>query len=114
MDDCIFCKILKGEIPSNQVYEDDQVLAFRDINPAAPTHVLVIPKEHIASVNDVTEKHEQLMGHILAVVKPIADQEGISESGYRLIINHGPDGHQEVDHLHLHILGGQPMKHRMG
>lgn len=114
MDDCLFCKILKGEIPSTTVYKDDQVTAFRDINPAAPTHILVVPNKHIADANDITKEDEQLMGHLLRVVKPIAEEEGIAESGYRLIINTGPDGHQEVDHLHLHILGGHPMKHPMG
>ena len=114
MDDCLFCKILKGEIPSTTVHKDDQVTAFRDINPAAPTHILVVPNKHIADANDITKEDEQLMGHLLRVVKPIAEEEGIAESGYRLIINTGPDGHQEVDHLHLHILGGHPMKHPMG
>jgi histidine triad (HIT) family protein len=114
MDDCLFCKIVNGEIPSTVVYQDEQVMAFRDINPVAPTHILVIPKNHIASTNDVTEKDEQLLGHMLAVVKPIVDKEGITESGYRLIINTGPDANQVVFHLHLHILGGQRMKHRMG
>ena len=114
MDDCLFCKILKGEIPSTTVYKDDQVTAFRDINPAAPTHILVVPNKHIADANDITKEDEQLMGHLLRVVKPIAEEEGIAESGYRLIINTGPDGHQEVDHLHLYILGGHPMKHPMG
>jgi histidine triad (HIT) family protein len=114
MDDCLFCKILKGEIPSSTVYKDEQVTAFRDINPAAPTHILVVPNKHIADVNDISEEDEQLIGHLLRIAKPIAKEEGIAESGYRLIINTGPDSHQEVDHLHLHILGGHPMKHPMG
>jgi histidine triad (HIT) family protein len=114
MDECIFCKIVSGEMPSTIVYKDDQVTAFRDINPVAPTHILVVPNKHIASTNDVSEDDEQLLGHMLAVVKPIADQEGITETGYRLIINTGPDANQVVFHLHLHILGGQHMKHRMG
>ena len=114
MDECIFCKIVIGEMSSNIVYKDDQVTAFRDINPVAPTHILVVPNKHIASTNDVTEDDEQLLGHMLTVVKPIADEEGITDTGYRLIINTGPDANQVVFHLHLHIIGGQRMKHRMG
>jgi len=114
MDDCLFCKIVKGEIPSTLVYQDEQVLAFRDINPVAPTHILVIPRKHIPNINDVSTEDEQLLGHMLTVVKPIADQEGITESGYRLIINNGPDANQVIFHLHLHILGGHYMRHPMG
>lgn len=112
--DCIFCKIVAGEIPSTQVYTDDQVTAFRDINPAAPTHVLIIPKRHIASINDLSAEDEPLVGHLFTVAKQIAIQEGIDASGYRLIINTGPDGGQVVFHLHLHLLGGQRMRHPMG
>ena len=101
MGECLFCKIVKGEIPATVVYKDEQVTAFRDINPVAPTHILVIPNEHIPSTNDVSEKDEQLLGHMLTSVKLIADQEGITESGYRLIINTGPDANQVVFHLHL-------------
>jgi histidine triad (HIT) family protein len=114
MTDCIFCKIIAGEIPSTQVYNDDQVTAFRDINPASPTHVLIIPNKHIASVNELTSEDEVLVGHLFTVAKDIAIQEGIAESGYRLIINTGPDGRQEVFHIHLHLLGGQRMQHPMG
>lgn len=114
MSDCIFCKIIAGEIPSTQVYQDQQVTAFRDINPVLPTHVLIIPNQHIASVNDLTNEDEQVMGHLFTVAKEIAKQEGIAESGYRLIINTGPDGGQEVFHIHLHLLGGQRMRHPMG
>ena len=114
MTDCIFCKIIKGEIPSKIVFKDEQVTAFRDINPVAPTHVLVIPNKHIASTNDVNEEDEQLLGHMLTVVKTIADKEGITESGYRLMINTGPDANQVVFHLHLHIIGGHRMRHPMG
>jgi histidine triad (HIT) family protein len=112
--DCIFCKIVAGEIPSTQVYRDEQVTAFRGINPAAPVHVLIVPNRHIASVNDLTAEDEPLIGHLFSVAKQIAAEEGIAESGYRLIINTGPDGGQEVDHLHLHLLGGQRMRHPMG
>ena len=114
MKDCIFCKIIAGEIPSTQVYNDDSVTAFRDINPAAPTHVLIIPNRHIPTVNDVTMDDEQLMGHLFMAARKIAEQEGIAESGYRLIMNTGPDGRQEVFHIHLHLLGGQKMRHPMG
>jgi histidine triad (HIT) family protein len=114
VSDCIFCKIVTGEIPSNQIYNDDQVIAFRDINPAAPVHILIIPKSHIPSLNDLSDNDELLMGHLLTTAKKIADQEGIAQSGYRLIINTGPDGRQEVFHIHLHLLGGQVMRHPMG
>ena len=101
-------------MPATIVYNDAQVTAFRDIHPVAPIHILVVPNKHIASINDVSEQDEQLLGHMLAVVKSITDQEGIAESGYRLILNNGPDANQVVFHLHLHILGGQRMQHRMG
>ena len=114
MGDCLFCKIVAGDIPSTQVYNDDLVIAFRDINPVAPTHVLIIPRNHIPSVNDLSENDELLMGHMLLTAKKIAEQEGIAQSGYRLIINTGPDGRQEVFHMHLHLLGGQVMRHPMG
>jgi len=114
MDQCIFCKIVSGEMPATTVYQDEQVTAFRDIHPVAPTHILVVPNEHIASTNDVSEEDEQLLGHMLTVIKPIADQEGITDTGYRLIVNTGPDANQVVFHLHLHIIGGQRMRHRMG
>lgn len=114
MDECIFCKIVKGEMNATFVYKDEQVTAFRDIHPVAPTHILVVPNKHIASTNAVAEQDEQLLGHILTVVKPIADQEGITDTGYRLIVNTGPDANQVVFHLHLHIIGGQRMRHPMG
>jgi histidine triad (HIT) family protein len=114
MEDCIFCKIIAGEIQSTGVYSDELVTAFRDIHPAAPTHVLIIPNRHIPSVNDLTEDDEQLMGHLFTIARKIAEKESIAESGYRLIINSGPDGGQEVFHIHLHLLGGQKMRHPMG
>ena len=114
MRDCVFCKIVNGDIPSTQVYEDERVIAFRDINPVAPVHVLIIPKSHIPSVNDLSANDELLMGHLLTTAKKIAEQEGITQSGYRLIINTGPDGRQEVLHIHLHLIGGQMMRHPMG
>ena len=114
MDECIFCKIVRGERPATIVYKDEQVTAFRDIHPVAPTHILVVPNKHIPSTNDVLTQDEQLLGHMLTVVKPIAEGQGVSQSGYRLIINTGPDAHQAVFHLHLHIIGGKPIRHPMG
>jgi histidine triad (HIT) family protein len=114
MIDCVFCKIVAGEIPSEPVYQDEQVTAFRDIQPVAPAHVLIIPNEHIASVNDLEAGHEQLVGHLFTVAARLAQQAGIEQSGYRLIINTGPDGGQAVFHLHLHLIGGQRMRHPMG
>lgn len=112
--DCIFCKILAGEIPSTQVYQDELVTAFRDINPVAPTHILIIPNTHIEDNNDFSEADEPVAGRMFTVVRKIAQQEGIADSGYRLILNTGPDGRQEVQHLHLHLIGGKRMEHPMG
>ena len=109
MSDCIFCKIAKGDIPSNKVYEDDQILAFRDLDPQAPVHVLVIPKKHLDSLNAATEEDAALLSHILLKVKDIAASEGL-ENGYRTVINTGDDGGQTVKHLHVHILGKRSMK----
>ena len=105
----IFKKILDGEIPADIVYQDDKVTAFRDINPAAPTHILIIPNKEIATVNDLQEEDEAVAGRMLLTAKRIAEQEGIAESGYRLIINCNADGNQEVFHLHMHIMGGRHM-----
>lgn len=106
MQDCIFCKIIKREIPSTIVYEDEDVLAFRDIHPVTPVHVLVIPKKHIRSLVELTEEDEAIVGKIYTVINKIAKQEGILEKGFRVIVNCGEDGGQEVEHLHFHILGG--------
>lgn len=114
MSDCIFCKIIAGEIPSTLLYQDDQVTAFRDINPAAPVHILIVPNLHLASINDLTSEHEPLVGYMFSIARQLAEQERIAGSGYRLIINTGPDGGQEVFHLHLHLLGGHRMQHPMG
>ncbi len=110
MSDCIFCKIINGDIPSTQVYADAQVTAFRDINPVAPTHILIVPNQHIASVNDLAPEDEAVMGTLISVAKKIASQEGLAESGYRLTINTGPDSGQVVYHLHLHLLGGRKLR----
>lgn len=114
MTDCIFCKIIKGDIPSTTVFRDEQLTAFRDINPAAPTHILLVPNKHIDSVNTLIGEDEQLVGHLVKVAGQLAAQEGIAEGGYRLIINTNADAGQTVFHIHLHLLGGAPMKHPMG
>ncbi len=110
MTDCIFCKIISGDIPSTNVYKDDQVTAFRDINPAAPTHILIVPKKHIDSINVLTVDDEPLIGHLFFVAKQLAAQEGIAEPGYRLVINTGAEAGQTVFHVHLHLLGGRQMR----
>ncbi len=114
MSDCIFCKIIKGDITSINVYRDEQVTAIRDINPAAPTHILILPNRHIDSVNALSNDDEQLIGHLFTTAKQLAAQEGVADGGYRLIMNTGADGGQTVLHIHLHLLGGAPMKHPMG
>ncbi|NOR81441.1 MAG: HIT domain-containing protein [Methyloprofundus sp.] len=107
MTECLFCKMVAKEIQPDIVYEDEQVLAFRDISPKAPTHILVVPKLHVATLNDLQDK--QLAGHLLQTVAKIADSEGIAETGYRTVINCNNAGGQEVYHLHLHLLGGRQM-----
>lgn len=109
MEDCIFCKIIKREIPSSIVYEDSEIIAFRDVNPQAPIHILVIPKKHIESLVNLTEEDEKVVGKIYTVINKIARQEGIDKKGFRVIVNCGEDGGQEVKHLHFHILGGKKL-----
>ncbi len=109
MPDCIFCKIIKGEIPGTKVYEDEQIFAFRDIAPVAPVHVLIVPKKHIDSVNAMSAEDESTIGHLFFVAKQIAAQENIAQSGYRLIVNTNADAGQAVFHIHLHLLGGKRM-----
>jgi histidine triad (HIT) family protein len=113
-NDCTFCKVITGEIPGDKVYSDEQVTAFRDINPVSPTHILIVPNKHISSINSISTTDEQLLGHMLNVARQLAEKENIQDNGYRLIINTGPDAGQVVFHLHLHLLGGQPMRHPMG
>lgn len=105
----IFAKIIEGEVPADIVYRDDRVTCFRDINPAAPVHLLIVPNKTIATVNDLEDEDERLAGHMLLVAKQLAQQQGIAQSGYRLIINCNREGGQEVYHLHMHLLGGRPM-----
>ena len=106
-EETIFSKIIRREIPADIVFQDERVTAFRDINPQTPTHVLIIPNKLIPTVNDVTAEDEGTLGHMFIVAKQVAEQEGIAESGYRLIVNCGSHGHQEVFHLHMHLLGGR-------
>lgn len=110
--DCLFCKIAAGEIPSTKVYEDDKVLAFRDINPQAPAHILVIPKEHIGGVDEITGENAAVVAHIFAKIAEIAKQEGLTD-GYRVVSNIGKHGCQSVRHLHFHILGGKQLNGSM-
>jgi histidine triad (HIT) family protein len=108
MSDCLFCKIAAGSIPAKLVSEDDRAIAFRDINPQAPTHVLIVPRKHIASLNDLTDEDAALVGHLHVVARKIAAAEGISE-GYRTLFNTGPGAGQTVFHIHLHLVGGRPL-----
>ena len=105
----IFSKIIAGEMPADIVYRDDRVTAFRDINPATPVHILIVPNKEIPTVNDVTPEDEQMLGHLFLVAKQIADQQGFAHDGYRLIVNCGDYGGQQVFHLHIHLLGGRPL-----
>lgn len=104
---CLFCRIVSGEIPAEKVYEDDQVTAFKDINPVAPVHILVIPNSHVASLADVEPAQKDLMGHLLVTFSEIAASQGLAERGYRLVVNCGKEGGQTVGHLHFHLLGGR-------
>jgi histidine triad (HIT) family protein len=105
--DCLFCKIAGGEIPSTKVYEDEQVYAFLDIEPQAPVHIILIPKTHISSANELNEENAAVVGHIFAVAAKIAKEKGFSEQGYRIVNNCGEDGGQTVGHLHFHLLAGR-------
>lgn len=109
MEDCLFCKIIKGDIPSTKVYEDEFVYAFKDINPEAPVHILVVPKKHIKSINEIEEIDENLIGKIFLAIEKIAKEQGVAEQGYRVISNCGKDAGQTVMHLHFHILGGRKL-----
>ena len=108
MENCLFCKIIKGEIPSGKVYEDELIFAFRDINPQAPTHVLVVPKTHLKDRNDVTAENSGVVAHIFETIPQIAQAEGLT-GGYRVVSNCGADAGQTVHHLHFHILGGKQL-----
>ncbi|WP_312651062.1 histidine triad nucleotide-binding protein [Proteiniclasticum sp.] len=107
--DCLFCRIAAGEIPSTKVYEDENLFAFRDIDPKAPTHILLIPKKHIQSVNQIDDENVKVVSEAYLALKNIAVQEGINETGYRIVVNTLKDGGQTVDHLHFHLLGGRSL-----
>lgn len=109
MSDCIFCKIAEKKIPSKIVHEDERAVAFEDVNPQAPVHVLVIPRRHVASVSELQAADAGLLGHLMLTGAAVAKQKGIAESGYRLVANTGPNAGQSVFHLHFHLLGGRPM-----
>ncbi len=113
MEDCIFCKIAQGQIPSTFLYEDDQVVVINDINPQTPVHMLVLPKKHIQSLAAAQEEDRDLLGHMLMTAKNMARERGVAESGFRIIINTGRDGAQTVPHLHMHIMGGKQLPEQM-
>ncbi|MBA7636990.1 Purine nucleoside phosphoramidase [subsurface metagenome] len=107
--DCIFCQIIAGKVPSDIVYQDEAVIVFPDINPKAPTHLLIIPKKHILSLAHLTEAESPLIGHMVNIANRLAKEKGMSERGYRLVVNCGEEAGQIVDHLHMHLLGGQKL-----
>lgn len=112
--DCIFCRIIAGDIPGDFVYTDEEMVAFRDINPVASTHILVVPREHIESVPYLRPQHEGLVGRMVLRAKVLAEEEGLASRGYRLVVNNGPEGGQVVPHLHMHLIGGRRLKDQMG
>lgn len=114
MPDCLFCKIAQKEIPSKVIYEDEQIMAFADINPVAPVHILLIPKKHLSSVNDIMREDEILIGQIFGVIQELARKLEIAESGYRVVTNTGTDGGQVVGHLHFHLIGGRALLAALG
>jgi histidine triad (HIT) family protein len=113
-EECIFCRIVAGEVPSEIVYQDKDFLAFRDISPQAPKHVLIIPKTHITCLAQLTEGQQDIAGRLIILAKDLAEKEGIAKSGYRLVINYGPEGGQLVPHLHLHLIGGRRLSGKLG
>ena len=112
--ECVFCQIATGKLPSDIVYQDEEVIAFRDINPQSPTHVLIIPRKHISSLAELAEGEASLMGHMVNIANQLAKSEGVAQSGYRLVVNCGQEGGQLVPHLHLHLLGGRQLSGTMG
>jgi len=114
MEDCIFCKIVKGSIPCRKVYEDEKVLAFDDIHPMAPVHVVIIPKEHIATILDVSEDRMAVMGAMISAAREVSKKKGIDQSGFRVVINCNEEGGQVVFHLHMHVLGGKQLLDALG
>ena len=114
MDDCVFCKIVAGEIPADILYQDEGLIAFRDINPLAPTHLLIIPKKHVPSLTELSEAESSIIREMVNTANQLAKSEGVAESGYRLVINCGKQGGQLVPHLHLHLLGGRQLSDTLG
>ena len=114
MEECVFCKIVAGEIPADILYQDEALIAFRDINPLAPTHLLVIPREHVPSLAELSETESSLIGDMVKTANQLAKREGVAESGYRLVINCGTQGGQLVPHLHMHLLGGRQLADALG
>jgi histidine triad (HIT) family protein len=112
--DCIFCQIVAGKVPSNILYQDEEVIAFRDVNPQSPTHLLIIPRRHIPSLAHLSKAELSLIGHMVDVANQLAKKEGIVEKGYRLVINCGEQGGQLVPHLHMHLLGGRKLSDKLG
>jgi histidine triad (HIT) family protein len=112
--DCIFCKIVEGKIPSDTVYQDEEIIAFRDINPQAPVHIVIIPRKHIASLSQLSQSESALVGRMVAIANKLAQDEGIAERGYRVVINCGQEGGQLVPHLHLHLVGGRRLSDQVG
>ena len=114
MDNCIFCKIINGQAPATILYKDEEITAFQDIHPVSPTHILIVPNKHIASVNEVRPEDEPVLGRLFSIARKLAKEKGIDENGYRLIVNTGAHGGQVVYHLHMHLMGGQRMRHPIG
>ncbi len=112
--DCVFCRIVAGEIPGDMVYQDAEIVAFRDIHPVASTHILLLPRKHIGSLQEMDESDGALVGRMVLRAKQLAEQEGVAERGYRLVVNCGPEGGQVVPHLHLHLIGGRKLDDSMG
>lgn len=105
MKDCLFCKIVAGELPSQTVYDSEDIMVFKDIHPQAPVHLLVIPKKHIANLDEMKDEDQALVARMMGLIRDLARREGLDKTGYRVVTNHGPDSGQEVDHLHFHLLG---------
>lgn len=114
MEECIFCKIAAGELPTEPLYEDDDVVAFADVSPQAPVHALIVPKKHLANVDELSDEDAAVAGRLIMTAQRLARQLGISASGYRLVINTGADATQTVPHLHVHLLGGRPLEPKLG
>ena len=114
MAECIFCKIVAKEIPSQVLYEDGEIIAFNDINPVAPVHILIIPKKHIFSIKDITDTDQELIGKIFILIQKLAAEKGIADTGFRVVTNSGSDGGQEVGHLHFHLIGGTNLGRKIG